>query len=264
MAVLTKKQLSTIRSLSTRHGRKESGLCFCDSIRSGGEILALRSDLVEFLIVREGTGLPEVAKTPQIMEKTCVLPEHEFEKLRDTGSSQGMIVVANRPQVPPPDAPLQGNFVLVLDKVGDPGNLGTIIRTARAAGLKEIFLTTGSADAYSDKVIRSASGAQFALAVRCLGDLSQTAEKLREKGIKNFFRTTPNGGRSLYREEALYEKSAVILGSEGAGADELDGAKDVIIPMPGDAESLNVAQAATIVLFEYVRRWDEGLMGCRK
>ena len=88
--------------------------------------------------------------------------------------------------------------------------------------------------------------------------------KIAGKGIKNFFRTTPNGGRSLYREEALYEKSAVILGSEGAGADELDGAKDVIIPMPGDAESLNVAQAATIVLFEYVRRWDEGLMGCRK
>lgn len=260
MAVLTKKQLSIIRSLSTRHGRKESGLCFCDGIRSGGEILALRSDLVEYLLVREGTVLPEVAKNPQLAEKTCFLPEQEFEKLRDTGSSQGMIVVARRPPPVSPDAPLQGDFVLVLDKVGDPGNLGTIIRTARAAGLKEVFLTSGSADAFSDKVIRSASGAQFALSIRCLGNLEETAGKLREKGIKTFFRTTPNGGKSLYKEEALYEKTAIILGSEGSGADELDGAKDVIIPMPGDAESLNVAQAATIVLFEYVRRWDEGLL----
>ena len=256
MQHLTRKQEALIRSLSTRHGRKESGLCFCDGIRSGGEILSLRPDLVELLIIREGTILPEAAKQEILQDKLIVLAENEFAKLRDTVVSQGMIVVARRPALPAKEAPVTDPFVLVLDKVGDPGNLGTIIRTARAAGLKEIFLTEGSADAFSDKVIRSASGAQFAVAVRCLGSLAETAELLREKGIRWFFRTTPNGGKSLYREEFLYEKSAVILGSEGNGADALENAADVIIPMPGDAESLNVAQAATIVLFEYVRRWD--------
>ncbi|MBR2363615.1 MAG: RNA methyltransferase [Lentisphaeria bacterium] len=257
MALLTKKHLALIRSLSTRHGRKESGLCFCDGIRSGGELLTLRSDLVEFLLVREGTLLPECAKQDQLKDKTFFLSGNEFDKIRNTVSSQGMIVVSRKPEMIPPEAPLADPFVLVLDKVGDPGNLGTIIRTARAAGLKEIFLTEGSADAFTDKVIRSASGAQFAVAVRSLGTLEETAERLHEKGIKHFFRTTPNGGKSLYREKLLYEKSAIILGSEGSGADQLDGALDVVIPMPGDAESLNVAQAATIVLFEYVRRWDE-------
>lgn len=256
MQHLTRKQEALIRSLSTRHGRKESGLCFCDGIRSGGEILSLRPDLVELLIVREGTILPEAAKQEVLQEKLVILQEKEFAKLRDTVASQGMIVVARRPENPAKDAPLKDPFVLVLDKVGDPGNLGTIIRTARAAGLKEIFLTEGSADAFSDKVIRSASGAQFAVTVRCLGTLAETAESLKAKGIGRFYRTTPNGGKSLYREESLYEKSAVILGSEGNGADALETALDVIIPMPGDAESLNVAQAATIVLFEYVRRWD--------
>lgn len=256
MQHLTRKQESLIRSLSTRHGRKESGLCFCDGLRSGGEILSLRPDLVELLVFREGTLFPEAAKQPELQEKIVVLQEKEFSKVRDTVVSQGMIVVARRPEEPAADAPLEGSFVLVLDKVGDPGNLGTIIRTARAAGLKEIFLTEGSADAFSDKVIRSASGAQFAVAIRCFGNLAETAEALKKKGIERFFRTTPCGGKSLYKEELLYEKSAVILGSEGAGADPLELSFDVVIPMPGDAESLNVAQAATIVLFEYVRRWD--------
>lgn len=235
-------------------------MCFCDGIRSGGEILSLRPDLVEFLLVREGTILPECAKKECLSEKTFILPANEFDKLRNTVASQGMIVVARKPEMPPEDAPLKDPFVLILDKVGDPGNLGTIIRTARAAGLKEIFLTEGSADAFTDKVIRSASGAQFAVEVRSLGSLAETAEKLKAKGIKYFFRTTPNGGDSLYREKRLYDKSAIILGSEGAGADFLQGALDVVIPMPGDAESLNVAQAATIVLFEYVRRWDENIL----
>lgn len=257
MSLLTKKQISLIRSLSGRHGRRESGLCFCDGIRSGCEILSLRPDLVEYVILREGGKIPEEATKECLLDKRVILPEHEFEKLQDTIVSQGMIVVARRPETVQEDSPLKDTFALVLDKVGDPGNLGTIIRTARAAGIKEIFLTKGSADAYSDKVIRSASGAQFAVAVRTLGNLTQTAEKLRKMGIERFFRTTPGGGKSVYKEPLLYEKSAVILGSEGTGADELEGSCDVVIPMPGDAESLNVAQAATIVLFEYVRRWDE-------
>ncbi|MBO4303224.1 MAG: RNA methyltransferase [Lentisphaeria bacterium] len=254
MASFAKKHLSLIRSLSSRHGRKESGLCFCDGIRSGSEILSLRPDLVEYLFVRDGLALPELAEREEFADKKIVLPRAEFDKLRNTEVSQGLIVVARRPETLPEDAPLQGPFSLILDKVGDPGNLGTIIRTARAAGLREIFLTEGSADAFSDKVIRAASGAQFAVAVRSSGTLSETAENLRKKGVERFFRTAPRGGKNLYAEESLYEKSAIVLGSEGAGADPLANAADVTIPMLGDAESLNVAQAATIVLFEYVRR----------
>lgn len=255
---LTKRQESLLRLLSTRHGRKGSNYCFCDGIRSGGEILSLRPDLVEYCILRKGVSLPvERCGNFHAPEKVISLEEKEFARIADTVNSQGMLVVARRPEETPEDAPLVDPFALVLDRIGDPGNMGTILRTARAAGLKEVFLTKGCADPFSAKVIRSASGAQFALHIRQGGDLCEMGKTLQHLGVKAFFRTTPGGGKSLYKEPLLFTKSAIVMGSEGGGADPLPGAQDVIIPMPGDAESLNVAQAATIVLFEYVRRLEE-------
>lgn len=255
---LTKRQESLLRLLSTRHGRKGSSYCFCDGIRSGGEILSLRPDLVEYCVLRKGTALPaERCGAFHAPEKIVTLEEKEFSRLADTVNSQGMLVVARRPEEIPEDSPLKDPFALVLDRIGDPGNMGTILRTARAVGLKEVFLTRGCADPYSAKVIRSASGAQFALHIRRGGDLEEMGRHLSRLGVERFFRTTPGGGKSLYKEPALFVKSAIVMGSEGGGADPLPGACDVIIPMPGDAESLNVAQAATIVLFEHVRRLEE-------
>ena len=115
-------------------------------------------------------------------------------------------------------------------------------------------MTKGSAYPYSDKAVRSASGAQFALAVREYGSLDDVVDLLRAKGYPNIFRTAPGGGRSIFTEPGLFTKSVIVLGSEGAGAGEIPGSVNVLIPMPGDAESLNVAQAATVILFEHVRR----------
>ena len=257
---LTKRQESLLRLLSTRHGRKGSDYCFCDGIRSGGELLSLRPDLIEYCVLRKGVELPrERCGKFHDPEKIVTLEEKEFSRIADTVHSQGMLVVARRPESLPETAPLMDPFALLLDRIGDPGNMGTILRTARAAGLKEVFLTRGCADPFSAKVIRSASGAQFALHIRQGGDLEEMGELLRDLGVKRFFRTTPGGGKSLYRESRLFTESCIVMGSEGGGADPLSGAMDVIIPMPGDAESLNVAQAATIVLFEYVRRLEENI-----
>ncbi len=164
------------------------------------------------------------------------------------------MVVARRPEKTPREVPVADPFVLLLDRVGDPGNFGTIIRTARAAGLREIWMTKGSVDPYSDKAVRSASGAQFALTMREYGALDDVVELLRAKGYSNIFRTAPGGGHSIFTEPELFAKSVIVLGSEGAGAGEIPGSVNVLIPMPGDAESLNVAQAATVILFEHVRR----------
>ena len=205
---LTKRQEALIRSLSTRHGRKGSDFCICDGFRSSCEILHLRPDLVEILILRNGV-------------------------------------------TPPAECPVEPVIL-------DPGNVGTILRTARAAGLREVWTTRGCADAYSDKVVRSASGAQFALAVREYGTLDESVALLRAKGFHRIFRTAPGGGRSVFTEPELFTDSVVVLGSEGAGAGEISGAVNVLIPMPGDAESLNVAQAATVILFEHVRRMFAG------
>ena len=152
------------------------------------------------------------------------------------------------------DAPMADPFALVLDRVGDPGNFGTILRTARAVGLHEVWLTRGTADPFSDKVVRSASGAQFALKIRYGGDLPELAADLRKLGVKTCYRTLPASGGNVFLEPDLFDRSAIILGCEATGVAELENSRGLNIPMPGDAESLNVAQAATVILFEYVRR----------
>lgn len=246
---LTKRQASLIAALRSRHGRKDSGLCLCDGLRACSEVIALRPDLLDLIVIRE--DFQAEIKYPV---DPVILPAQDFDKLTQTVNSQGIITVSRRPDPIAPDAPLSDPFVLVLDQVRDPGNFGTIIRTARAAGLHEIVLTKGSADPFHDKVIRSASGAQFALGMRYFENLETMAETLREQGIKTFYRTLPAGGDNLFRATDVFKNSAIILGCESTGVSELEGAAGLNIPMPGTAESLNVAQAATIILFDYVRR----------
>ena len=248
-AALTKKQESFIRSLATRHGRKESGFCLAEGLRTAREAVELRPDLLELCILREGITFPV-----EIPEKTVILPEKQYSQLCGTVNSQGVLLLCREPGYLPLEQPLQDPWVLLLDRVADPGNFGTILRTARAAGLHEIVVVKGGVDPFGEKAMRSGMGAQFAMGIRKYDSLADAAEHLKTLGVKTFYRTEPSGGNSIFQECALFEKSAVILGNEANGADDLEGSIPLVIPMPGSAESLNVAQAGTIVLFEYVRR----------
>lgn len=213
-------------------------------------MIQLRPDLLEKVILREGFDSP----LPPLPFRPVILPAKEFNSLAGTIHSQGILSVSRRPEEPAGNSPLRDPFALVLDRLGDPGNLGTILRTARAAGLHEVFLVKGTADPFSDKAVRAASGSQFALDIRREESLEGAARHLKALGAEAFFRTVPSGGQNLFLTPGLFRNSAVIFGSEPNGAGELAGAVDVSIPMPGSAESLNVAQAASILLFEFVRR----------
>lgn len=250
MPGLSKRQESLIRSLSGRHGRKDSELCLCEGLRCCEEALKLRPDLVELVVEREGFA----GVLPPCPAEKATLPERQFDALRGTVTSQGVLAMLRKPAQPTADAPLSSPFAFVLDRVSDPGNFGTILRTARAAGLKEIWYAKGSADPFAEKTIRSASASQFAIALRLFESLDGLPSLLAPLGVKRYFRTVPSGGESIYAAAGLFEGSAVIMGGEAFGAGELAAAKDVSIPMPGGAESLNVAQAAAVILFESVRR----------
>lgn len=247
--MLSKRQAGLITALRSRHGRKDSDLCLCDGLRACSEVITLRPDLLEMIVLREDFSADLAYPIEPVR-----LPVKEFDKLTQTVHSQGIITVSRKPDAVAADSPLADPFALVLDQVRDPGNFGTIIRTARAAGLKEIHLTKGSADPFQDKVIRSASGAQFSLAMRYYDDLTHLAATLRKQGVTKYYRTLPAGGENVFTAPGIFEKSAIILGCESTGVSELEGSAGLNIPMPGTAESLNVAQAATVILFEYVRR----------
>lgn len=231
----------------SRHGRKKTSLCICEGVRCCEELLSSAPELVKFTVCRDSLQLDF-----KISPVSYIIPAHEFDKLASTVNSQGILCVA---EVPEPAASQPGDgFIFALDRVGDPGNFGTILRTAKAAGLTELWYTAGSVDPFNDKTIRSAMAAQFSMRLRVFPDLQSLAETAAEYGYKNFYLTDPHEGADLFTEKALYEKSVVIIGSEAHGVGGLAGAKRVTIPMPGKFESLNAAQAATIFLFEYVRR----------
>lgn len=254
MAALSRRQESLIKSLATRHGRRKSGLCVCEGLRCCRELLKLRPDLVELAVLREGFS----GQLPPLPVEAVELSSEDFAGIATTQNSQGVLMLAARPEPPPDEAPMRDAFAFVLDQVSDPGNMGTIMRTAMAAGLKELWLTKGAADPFSEKVIRAAMGAQFALALRRFDSLKALCETLRAQGVGRIYRTVPSGGESLFSASCLFERTALVMGSEAWGASDLEGALPLSIPMPGAAESLNVAQAATIILFEHVRRSGQG------
>ena len=147
------------------------------------------------------------------------------------------------------------DLFLILDNVQDPGNIGTIIRTADSIGLKYIFIKDGSCDIYNPKVLRSTMGSIFRVECVTFSDNKALIEKLKQNNIK-VYATNLKTNKSIY--DVDFKNSAIIVGNESNGVSEelLDLADENIkIPMRGNAESLNVAIATSIILYEAYRQF---------
>ena len=246
---LTKKQISEIKSLYTRHGRKKSPFCVVEGVRACEEIFNRVPELVEYVVISDDyhgkTLIPENLFCYTIKKSL-------FATISATVATQGILALVKVPQEQ--NIEVADDFIVALDKIGDPGNFGTICRTVKSANLHHLWYTKGSVDPYNDKVIRSAMGAQFLLNLREFENL----EELRNEAIKCGFTTIclskPASGASCFSTQGIYNKSIMVIGSEGQGVSDLSNAIDIKIPMPGNFESLNAAQAATVLIFEYVRR----------
>lgn len=143
---------------------------------------------------------------------------------------------------------------LILETLQDPGNVGTILRTAEAAGITAIIMNRETADPYQPKVIRATMGATFRQAFLVADDLAQIVEMLKQNGVAVY--AAHLQGEPLYGTN-LRGDCAFMIGNEGNGlSDELSGQADrkLKIPMKGQAESLNAAMAAGIVMYEMLRQ----------
>lgn len=184
--------------------------------------------------------------------KIYKLANNLVKELASTENPQGIIAVAN---MKPLDISLEGSFYLLCDKVQDPGNLGTIIRSCHAAGVDGIILTKGTVDVYNEKTLRSTMGSIFYIGIAYDDEELSIIKKLKSKGF-SLVSTSLQESNNLYDED-LSEKVIVCVGNEGNGvSDQVFEMSDkkVKIPMPGSAESLNVAIATSIILFEKVRQ----------
>ena len=146
-----------------------------------------------------------------------------------------------------------GNRLVILDNIQDPGNMGTILRTADSLNMKQIIVSPGTADCYNSKVVRSTMGAIFRVNV-IERDLEKVIKEMQKREIK-IYATDLKTNKTIY--DVDYEKSAVIIGNEANGVSKnvLELADERIkIPMPGKTESLNAAVATGVILYEINRK----------
>ena len=188
-----------------------------------------------------------------------ILSDHVFSHVSDTKTPQGILAIVKRlnytmndlMQVKNQKAP----HLVVLDNLQDPGNLGTIFRTAEAAGVTGILLSKDCVDVYNPKVIRSTMGAVFRMPFLYVEDLPEKIKELQKEGIKTY--AAHLRGENAYDEEDYATGCAFLIGNEGNGLrDEVADCADCLIriPMEGEAESLNAAVAAAVLMFEAGRQ----------
>ncbi|MBO4871902.1 MAG: RNA methyltransferase [Lachnospiraceae bacterium] len=232
--------------------RKEKGLFAAEGRRFVAEIPPER--VVQAYATPDFAESPEGRALCERLHPETVSPE-VMEKMSDTRSPQGILALVRMSDQKLCDLDPARGPLLILENVQDPGNIGTLFRTAEAAGSGGIVLSGDSADPYSPKVLRATMGAVFRLPFVIADDLPGTVRSLKEQGVKIF--AAHLKGENLYTEAAFPEKTAFLLGNEGNGlSEEISALADrlIRIPMEGKTESLNVAVAGALLLYEAMRR----------
>lgn len=248
-------KIKLIRSLTGRpKERRETGAFLAEGVRLIEEALAADWP---FRFVLQSRGLNERgAQLLGKLEKRGIEIEEVksslLGSLSETETSQGVLAVLNDYHHAIPE-PL--NFVLILDSIRDPGNLGTLLRTADAAGVQAVFLPPETVDAFAPKVVRSGMGAHFRLPIQTMS-WDKIREYIREhtRGLQVYLADMK--GQSCW-EVDLSQPLVLIVGGEAEGASEQARKLTntiVKIPMAGKTESLNAAVAGSILMFEVVRQ----------
>jgi TrmH family RNA methyltransferase len=255
---ITNPRVKTWASLLERKGRDREQRVLIEGTHLVYEALK-HHVLAETLIFDLERGIPEEVKAVLPAHLECVgVTSHILAKLSDTPSPQSTLLVIEKANLRPRTDEFlftERALVVAVDGVQDPGNLGTIIRAADAAGASAVLLGKGTVDLYNPKVVRSTMGSLFHLPILEV-DLPEVLAKADEMGSIQVVGTSLQASQSCY-ELPMTKPTWFVLGNEGKGisaevAPYLN--TNVIIPMPGKAESLNVAMAATVLLFEAVRQ----------
>jgi TrmH family RNA methyltransferase len=233
--------------------RTEQGVYVVEGVKMFQE--APKDEIVKVYVSEElyqkGTLQEHLKEVPYEVLKTDV-----FNHVADTKTPQGVLCVMKQKkytleQLMDGKCPL----LLVLENLQDPGNLGTMMRTAEGAGVTGVLLSRGSVDIYNPKTIRSTMGSIYRMPIICIEDIVSLMDKFRKRGIKSY--AAHLEGENSYDKEDYRTGTAILIGNEGNGLrDEVSNKADiwVRIPMEGQVESLNAAIAASILMFEVARQ----------
>ena len=238
------KRIRELKKLaSSRAFRRETGLLFCEGDTLYRDALAY-GGRIEAVFFREGSDFPLPEGVPHYE-----LTDRLFRFVSEVETPQNVIFTARLPE---PDPSILRRPALFLDGVSDPGNLGTVLRTAVAFGIP-VILGEGSADPTSPKVVRSAMGALFR-AKLYQGDIGTVIPGMLEAGVPVYAATLSE--KSVPLPGISLSGASVVIGNEARGVSEEVrklSSGEILIPMPGDAESLNAAVAAAILMWEMTK-----------
>lgn len=244
------------RLVASARDRRKAGRCVLEGEHLV-EVYGDRMGAPETLVVAEAfLERPGVAALVRRFDaRVLVVSTALFHEMAVLPADVGVLAVVPAPRL----ALTPGRtFCLLLDDLQDPGNLGSILRSAAAAGVEDVYLSPACAFAWAPKVLRAGMGAHFHLAIHEDVDLPAWARAYRSRG-GNVAAAVGRDGADVYATR-LARPLALAIGNEGAGlsAALLDAASArVSVPMPGGMESLNAAAAAAVLLFEAVRRFRE-------
>lgn len=234
------QQVKDWKKLHRKKYREETGTFLIEGYHLIEE--AYETDqLIETLIVQEGKETPAWMDEDYVVTVTAQV----FKEIAQTETPQGIAAVVKMQEV----AQVHDKYVLLIDAIQDPGNLGTIIRTADAAGFSKIILGKGTVDRYNDKVIRASQGSIFHIRIE-QADLKEEIPALKKSGYTVWATTLARAKN--YADVIPQAKTAMILGNEGSGVDDklIELADELVkIPIYGKAESLNVSIAAGILMY---------------
>ena len=190
-------------------------------------------------------------------KKYQIVSDQVFKKISDTVTPQGIVAVVKQKSYSIDYIIEKRNkeksCIVVLDRLQDPGNMGTIVRTGEAAGISGIIMSKDSADIYNPKVIRSTMGSIFRVPFAIVDDLAAAVDTLKDNGITTYAAHLKG---EFYNSGSLTKDCALLIGNEARGLSEEISAKAdklIKIPMHGKVESLNAAVATAILMYEAAR-----------
>jgi TrmH family RNA methyltransferase len=246
--------LKKARKLLTNKGRTEASAFLVEGLKLIDEAVRAGFD-TEIVFINAGAFLRGEAKSGEY-PKEMLLEEKLFLDLAQTKTPQPYMAIIKKDNLKDRKrtaAPVLGS-VLILDRISDPGNVGTLIRTALAAGIDEVWCVKGTADVFSDKAVRASAGAVFHMTLReglsakeCISFLRRLKMKLLVCDVN---------GKNMY-DTRMTDRLAIAIGNESAGPQDefLKKADQIVrVPMEDMSESLNVAACGAIVMYETRRQ----------
>jgi RNA methyltransferase, TrmH family len=245
---------SLVKLIASPRELRAAGLCVLEGEHLISQFVGRGATLETLIIANDSPN----TTSKFAANETLLIPAAQFSPLSDLASPPRCIAVATIPRNPPiPAAQFEPFSVLILDRIQDPSNVGALLRTAAAAGVREAWLSDGCAYAWSQKTLRGSQGAQCNLIVRESVDvLAQLAKFNGHICVTTLTQSLP-----LYDAKLTAPRIAFVVGNEGEGVSAeifaLATAR-VRIPMQDGVESLNVGAAAAVVLFEWRRQCKHG------